>query len=208
MIRISPQRINELNMLYGGDSTTNTATSETFSQLGAAKVLKDSDTNGDKVITSDEVTLSQAAFDKLDADKNGKVTKQELEATFSGKGDQVYSYFLQKRKAAKSSELLDVIMNGKASSNASSTSVNKAAQQYITNKDKNKDGYLSNAELNLSAATFLKLDVNKDKKIDVSEMRTALKGYSTTLLKYYGTSSTSSTSSSSNGIINSLLDVI
>ncbi len=207
MLRVNPKALANLNMNLLNPDGGSTQTTEVFSQMGAKRCFRDSDKNGDKAITKDEVTLSQAAFDKLDADKNGKVTQEEMNVAFSGHGTEVYDYYTTKRRAAKSADLLALIMKeSTASSNANTTAVQKAAEKYIKNKDTNKDGVLDRGELKLSETTFLKLDVNKDNKVDTAEMKTALKGYGTTLSSYFDSKTT--TESQRNRAVNTLLDYI
>jgi Ca2+-binding EF-hand superfamily protein len=209
MLRVNPYKMANLGMSLLNQDSSSTQTTDTYAKIGANKVFKDSDANGDKVITKDEVNLSQAAFDKLDADKNGKVSKEEMQTTFAGHGTEVYQYYLQKKKKAKSSELLTQITSGTSSSGTSTntSAADKAAAKYVTNKDANKDGTLSRSELGLSATVFAKLDTTKDGKIDTTEMKAALKGYETTLNSYFSSSSTSSSTTQSS-VVSSLLDVI
>lgn len=208
MLRVNPYKMSQLNLSLFNQDSSSTQSTENFAQIGAAKVFKDSDKNGDKVITKDEVSLSQEAFDKLDADKNGKVTKDEMQEVFSGHGSEVYQYYLKKKKKAKSSELLDQVLKGTSASSTSTstTAVDKAATKYMTNKDANKDGVLSRSELGLAVSTFTKLDTTKDGKIDGTELKAALKGYETTLNSYF--SKTNSTNATQSSVVTSLLDVI
>jgi Ca2+-binding EF-hand superfamily protein len=209
MLRVNPYKMANLGMSLLNQDSSGTQATDTYAKIGANKVFKDSDANGDKAITKDEVSLSQAAFDKLDADKNGKVTKDELQTAFAGHGTEVYQYYLQKKKKAKSSELLAQVTSGSSSSGTTTdtSAVDKAAAKYVTNKDANKDGTLSRSELGLSATIFAKLDTSKDGKIDTTEMKAALKGYETTVSSYFSTNATSSTSTQSS-VVSSLLDVI
>ena len=211
MLRVNPYKMANLGMSLLNQDSSTTQTTDTFAKIGANKVFKDSDANGDKVITKDEVNLSQEAFDKLDADKNGKVTKEEMQTAFADHGTEVYQYYLQKKKTAKSSELLSKIVDSTTSDSSgtstTSSAVDKAAAKYVTNKDANKDGVLSRSELGLSATIFAKLDTSKDGKIDTTEMKAALKGYETTLNSYFSSSSTSSSTTQSS-VVSSLLDVI
>ena len=91
-------------MFLNEDSQTTSALPEgTLSNLAAAKYIKDNDKNKDGVLTSDEVSLSQEAFAKLDADSDGKVTADEMKTALKGQDSAIFQYYNKSGTAASDS---------------------------------------------------------------------------------------------------------
>lgn len=194
MLRVNPKVLADLGLggsLINGESDA-AQTGEVFSKLGAKKCFKDGDANRDGVITRDEVSISDAAYAKLDADGDGKVTEKEMREALAGRGGQIAAYYLKYKKAAKSSDLLEAILTGD-SSGSDTGYVEAAARKYIANKDANKNGTLEQGEVSLSAETFAKLDTDKSGTISLSEMKAALKGQDARLAAYFKSATSQNT---------------
>ncbi len=208
MLRVNPKILSDLgltNPLLGESSDSTQTTGEVFTKLGAKKVMKDDDANGDGVLSRDEVKISDAAYAKLDANSDGKVTEDELTDALAGRGNAIAAYYLKYRKAGKTNDMLESVLTGQSSNSASSGYVEAAAKKYIAGKDKDKNGTLEQGEVNLSATTFAKLDTNGDGKISLTEMKAALKGQDARLAAYF---KNASSSSESTDLTSSLLGTI
>jgi Ca2+-binding EF-hand superfamily protein len=171
-----------------------TSQNELFAKLGARKCFRDADANKDQVISQDEVTLSAEAFARLDASKDGKVTQEEISAAMAGHGKEVYSYYVSKRGGSNSLELLSTIL-GDSTKQDDDSAYEKAAKQYLTRKDANKDGVLSRTETPMAASTFTNIDTSGNGTIELSEMQAALKIHDTKLSTYFSSLSESSSQS-------------
>lgn len=197
MLRVNPKIIADLgltNPLLGESSDSTQSSGELFTKLGAKKVFKDDDANGDGVLSRDEVKISDAAYAKLDADGDGKVTEDELSDALAGRGSAIAAYYMKYRKAAKTDEMLESVLTGGSGSSSSAGYVDAAARKYIKNKDADKNGTLEQGEVGFSASTFAKIDTNGDGKISLSEMKAALKGQDARLAAYFKNASSSNES--------------
>lgn len=198
MLRVNPKIISDLGLsspLLGESTDSTTETSgEVFSKLGGKKVFKDDDANNDGVLTRDEVNISDAAYAKLDADGDGKVTEDEMTDALAGRGTSIAAYYLKYRKAAKTDEMLEAVLTGDSSSSGTSGYVEAAAKKYIENKDADDNGTLSQSEVGFSTSTFAKIDTNGDGQISLSEMKASLKGQDARLAAYFKNASSSSDS--------------
>ena len=190
-MRISSKQYLEATsqMAINGETSQN----ELFAKLGARKCFRDADANKDQAITEDEVTLSAEAFARLDASKDGILTQEEISAAMAGHGKEVYSYFVSKR-GANSQDLLNTLL-GESAKQDDGSAADKAAKQYLTRKDANKDGVLSRTETPMSASSFTNIDTSGNGTIELTEMQAALKIHDTKLSTYFSSLSESSSQS-------------
>lgn len=190
-MRISSRQYLEATsqMSINGETSQN----ELFAKLGARKCFRDADANKDQAITEDEVTLSAEAFARLDASKDGKLTQEEISAAMAGHGKEVYSYYVSKR-GANSQDLLSTLL-GESAKQDDGSAADKAAKQYLTRKDANKDGVLSRSETPMSASSFTNIDTSGNGTIELTEMQAALKIHDTKLSTYFSSLSESSSQS-------------
>lgn len=194
MLRVNPKILSDLGLqspLLGDSADSTQSSGEVFTKLGSKKVFKDDDANKDGVLTRDEVNISDAAYAKLDANSDGKVTEDEMSDALAGRGNAIAAYYLKHRRAAKTDEMLESVLTGDTGSSSDTGYVEAAAKKYIANKDKDKNGTLEQSEVSLSASAFAKIDTNSDGKINLSEMKAALKGQDTRLAAYFKSASSS-----------------
>jgi len=170
-MRVNPKLAN-LQYMYANGDTTSALPEGTLSNLAAVKYVKDNDKNKDKCLSIDEVTLSQAAFDKLDADKNGKIDLKEMKAGLKGQDEAIQAYYSGKKTAADPTSGL---LEPTTSDSSASTYSAKAAASFISANDKDKDGSLTHTEAGLSTAAFDNLDTDKNGKLSATEVQAGLK---------------------------------
>jgi Ca2+-binding EF-hand superfamily protein len=187
-MRVNPKLAN-LQYMYATDDTASGLPEGTYSNMAATKYVKDNDKNKDKCLTSDEVTLSKEAFDKLDADKNGKIDLKEMKAGLWGQDDAIKTYYKNKKSGSKD-DLASLV--GGSSSALAGTYANLAAAKFVKENDKNKDDKLSAGEAGLSKTAFDRLDTNKDGELDADEIRAGLYGQENTVAAFYENNGTGS----------------
>ncbi|OGR38767.1 MAG: hypothetical protein A2051_13300 [Desulfovibrionales bacterium GWA2_65_9] len=189
-MRVNPKFAN-LQYMYANGETTTSLPEGTYSNLAATKYIKDNDKNKDKSLTSDEVTLSQEAFDKLDQDKNGKIDLKEMKSGLKGQDDAIEAYYKNKKNKSGSTDIASSLLGDSADSLAGVYS-NLAAAKFIKENDKDKSDTLSSSEVTLSKETFDRLDQDKDGKLNLQEIRAGLKGQEETIEAFYEGHATSS----------------
>jgi len=191
-MRINPKIANQM-YLNSGNENSSCLASGTYTGLAAAKYIKENDKDGDKCLSADEVSLSAEAFAKLDADKNGKVSKEEMKKALAGKDNQIYQYY---KNGGATAETPDITSSLLTKSNASSTAAgaysNLAANRYMKDKDKNGDGVLSSDEVSLAANIFASMDKDKDGKATKAELQSVLSNQDDAIKKYYKNGGTGS----------------
>lgn len=186
-MRINPNIANQMYLNYTTNDSEDSSclATGTYSNLAAAKYIKDNDANKDGVLSSDEVTLSAEAYAKLDADSDGKVTKKEMQTALAGQDNTIYQYY----KNGGTEDLASTLLGSNASSTSSTTTggsySNMAATSYLSKNDADDDGVLSADEVSLSAEIFAKVDKNSDGSLTASELKTALAGKNSSILSYY-----------------------
>ncbi len=193
-MRVNPKFAN-LQYMYANGETATSLPEGTYSNLAATKYIKDNDKNKDKSLTSDEVTLSQEAFDKLDQDKNGKIDLKEMKSGLKGQDDAIEAYYKSKKNTSGSTDIASSLLGDSADSLAD-VYANLAAAKFIKENDKNKSDTLSSSEAPLSRETFDRLDLDKDGELNLQEIRAGLKGQEETVKAFYEDHATSSDISS------------
>ncbi len=202
-MRINPKLAN-LQYLYANGDTTSALPEGTYSNLAAAKFVKDNDKNKDKSLSIDEVTLSQEAFDKLDADKNGKIDLAEMKAGLKGQDAAIQAYYNSKASKTGSLDLASTLL-GSSTDQTKYTYTTQAAASFIDSKDKDKDGSLSLSESGLSSTVFNKRDTDKDGKLSQSEIQTAIKAKEQAYGTYYNNNvSTKTINSLTSGLLKTI----
>ncbi len=73
--------------------TSNAGAIGNFATLAASRFLKDRDKNGDGVLSTSEVSLSNKAFSKLDKNADRKITLGELNTALAGKNAAIQTYY-------------------------------------------------------------------------------------------------------------------
>lgn len=191
-MRVNPTLANQLYMNYeNGDTDTDSGTSilpsGTYTGLAAAKYVKDKDNDNDGKLSSDEVSISSAAFAALDKDSDGYVTKAEVKTALAGQDDTIYSSVKTGGSATDLDGLTESLLTGKSSaSNAKLTAyVKLAAKDYLSENDKNNDGVLSASEVTLTSNAFKSADTNGDGGISQSELQASLADDGESIYKYY-----------------------
>ncbi|MES9995294.1 hypothetical protein [Desulfovibrio aminophilus] len=190
-------------MTGGSDSSQTSETSAAGAQVAARKCIQDNDKNRDNVLTKDEVTISDEAFQKLDANGDNAIDRDEMRAYLNKNGKAIQTYVKNYKSLSKTSNILNELMDN--SSGNSSTDLAKAATEYIKKNDKNSDGVLSRSETKMASESFTRIDTNKDGVISAEELTTFLKG-SQQLLDSITNSSTSNDSSSTSKVISNYID--
>lgn len=167
------------------ESTTSVLPEGTYTGLAAAKYLKDNDKDHDGTLSSDEVSISAAAYAKLDADSDGKVSLDEVKASLKGQDDAIYQFY-SNGGAKSTKDLTSALLNASNSSAAASgTYSDLAASRFLKDKDADGDGELSVEETGLTASVFAKLDADDDGTVTAAELKTALSGQNAAIAKYY-----------------------
>jgi Ca2+-binding EF-hand superfamily protein len=189
-MRINPKFANQ-QYLYANGDTASALPEGTYSNLAASKYIKDNDTNKDKCLTSDEVTLSKEAFDKLDADKNGKIDLKEMKDALKGQDAAIQAYYSKKASNRSTSDIASSLVGGSADSLAD-IYANLASAKYIKENDKDKNGTLSSDETTLSKEAFDRLDLDKNGELSQEEIRAGLEGQESTVEAFYKDHTTSS----------------
>jgi len=199
-MRVNPKLANLQYMYANGDATSGLPEG-TYSNLAAAKYIKDNDKDKDKCLTIDEVTLSQEAFDKLDADKNSKIDLTEMKAGLKGQDDAIQAYYTNKKASSTTDNTSTLLEN--SSDSLTDTYANLASAKYIKENDEDGSDTLSSAEASLSETAFNKLDTDKNGELSQEEIRAGVTGQEGTIEDFY---ESNGTSSSISGTLSSLLE--
>jgi len=174
------------------ESTTSILPQGTYTKLAAAKYLKDNDKDHDGVLESDEVSISAAAYAKLDANSDGKVTQDEIANSLSGQDDAIYQFYANggaKSSVDLTSSLLSA-SNASAASNASYATL--AAKRFLAEMDENSDALLTSEESDLSTSVFNELDTDSSGTLSLSELKSALASKNSAITTYYKNGGTAS----------------
>ncbi len=166
-----------------GSSLKTALTQGTYVKQAVSGYISSNDKNKDGRLSRDEVTLSDEAYAKLDANSDGKVARSELQKALQGKDTQIYQYYKTGGAKTHPKDVVATLLSNAGNSTATS-SVTKAATQFIKDHDRSKDGKLSRAETTLSAEEFAKLDANSDGKLARIELAKALDGKGAAIDQY------------------------
>lgn len=192
MIRITTAMIAKYMPELLNESADSSSLPAACSRLAAQKCLKDNDQNQDQVLTKDEVSISEEAFDQYDANQDGKLDIDELKTLVADNQDALSSYIASGKAAMAKADLLAVLVNGSGDDENTGVYAQLSAKKYIQDNDTDKDGKLSAAETGFDAEDFAKLDTDGDQTIDQDELTAFLKPHESELKAYFsGTDSTS-----------------
>ncbi|MDR3640235.1 MAG: hypothetical protein P4L39_02820 [Humidesulfovibrio sp.] len=201
-MRINPAIANEMYLNYESESnsstdstsssSSSTATSilpkGTYSNLAAAKYIKDNDKDNDGKLSSDEVSISAAAFAALDKNSDGYVSLSEMKTALSGDDNAIFAYYKNGGASSGQKDVTTSLLNGTSSTSSNAavnTYVKMAAKAYISANDTNGDGKLSASEVSLTSNAFVKMDTNSNGSLSLSELENALSGQGESIYKYY-----------------------
>ncbi len=109
-MRVNPKILANMLSLYNDGQSATGLPEGTYSNLAAAKYLKDNDKNKDGVLSADEVTLSQEAIDKLDTDKSGAISLKEMRAALKGQDSTIQAYYKNKKTKLSSADLTSSVL--------------------------------------------------------------------------------------------------
>lgn len=172
-MRVNPKLAN-LQFLYANDQAATGLPEGTYSNLAAAKYLKDNDKNKDGVLSQDEVTLSEEAYAKLDADKNGKIDLKEMKAALKGQDAAIEAYYKNKKAERGKTDVASTLLASAADQDAGKyTAI--AAERFVKDNDADKDGGLSRQEAALSEAAFAKLDQDNNGRLVQKEVQAGIR---------------------------------
>jgi Ca2+-binding EF-hand superfamily protein len=91
MSAISPAQLNAMAISLGSSSGQSaSAVPDSILKAAAKKYIKENDADKDGVLSQDEVTWSQEAFEKADADGSGAVDQGEIKTALQGDENTVY----------------------------------------------------------------------------------------------------------------------
>jgi len=197
-MRINPYIANQMYLNYmsdnGNDTSSGSSTGNsssilpagTYSNLAAAKYIKDNDKDHDGKLTNDEVSISAEAFAKLDKNSDGNVSLDEMKTALSGQDDAIYSFY-KNGGATSGKDITSSLLDGTSTSASSNASlyVKMAAKGYLSAFDKNGDGALSASEVSLASNAFKAIDLNSNGSLTVSELQSALADDGDSIYKYY-----------------------
>ncbi len=193
-MRVNPYIANQMYLNYTTNSDSNGDVSGsilpqgTYSKLAAAKYIKDNDKDHDGKLTSDEVSISSAAFAKLDTDSDGYISKSEMTTALSGKDDEIYSFY-KSGGSETGEDITDELLEGTSSTSSSSNAklyTKMAAKAYIKAYDTNSDGVITASEASaLASNVFASIDTNSNGSLTLAELENALADDGDSIYKYY-----------------------
>lgn len=150
----------------------------------ASRYIKDHDKNKDGRLSRSETTLSAEEYAKLDVNADGRLTRDELEKALNGKKEAIDKYYASGGEKTHDEDMAAAVLftsNAGGITNFSGL----AANRLLKDRDRNGDGVLSANELGLSNKAFAKIDKDKDRKITINELNTALAGKNSAIQTYY-----------------------
>jgi len=123
------------------------------------------DTNGDGVLTADEIP-DAAIFAKVDADKNGKITREEV-ARFLGGAPAPKKKPEPKKKAEERKSEGTMVKPPRT--------LNEHVEDFFRRFDRNKDGKVQREEFQAGEEVFKKYDRSRDGSLSKREVRRYVK---------------------------------
>ena len=90
MTKISTAQLNAMAMSLSSGSTTQSTVPDSILKAAAKKYIKENDADKDGVLSQDEVTWSEEAFQKADLDSSGAVDQDEIKTALSNDENTVY----------------------------------------------------------------------------------------------------------------------
>ena len=130
---------------------------------------KDADKSG--TLSAAELGVSQSNVAEFDTDGDGQVSQAELEAGLKAQREQMQNQLLQNGQLG----MLQASMGQGAQGLDMSKMDTQMAQNIFAQKDADKSGGLSAAELGVTAAQLKKVDTDGDGQVSQDELTAALK---------------------------------
>lgn len=125
---------------------------------GIEKRFEMMDKNTDGFVEKDEFKGPPQIFDKIDADKDGKITKEEMK-----------QHHENKKKEFDTDG--DGQLSAQERENMQKKMMGKGIEEQFKRKDKNGDGFLDKSEFIGPPQVFDKLDEDKDGKLSMDELK-------------------------------------
>ncbi|MHC4340966.1 MAG: EF-hand domain-containing protein [Planctomycetota bacterium] len=133
-----------------------------FAQDQANDIFRIWDTNGDGVLTADEIP-DAAIFAKVDADKSGKITREEVARFLGGAPAPTKKPEPKKKADERKSEGTMVFLPPRT--------LNEHVEDFFRRFDKNKDGKVQREEFQAGEEVFKKYDRSRDGNLSRREVR-------------------------------------
>jgi Ca2+-binding EF-hand superfamily protein len=132
-----------------------------LAQDQASDIFRIWDTNGDGVLTADEIP-DAAIFAKVDGDKNGKITREEV-ARFLGGAPAPEKKPKPKKKAEERKSEGTMVKPPRT--------LNEHVEDFFRRFDRNKDGKVQREEFQAGEEVFKKYDRSRDGSLSRREVR-------------------------------------
>lgn len=146
----------------------------------AGKVLQSSDSDGDSLLTIEEIGLSEESFSSLDTDGDGSLSTTELEESLSSKMESMKNKELTPEEFGSFLSELGLEVppppQGKEGSMPPPPDASQMASDIFSTKDGDSDGLLSIDELGIDEALFASLDSDEDGSITQEELEKGISG--------------------------------
>ncbi len=142
---------------------------------------KDADKSGS--LSASELGVSQDNVAEYDTDGDGQVSSSELQAALKAKREKMQASMQSEMLQSGQMGMLQASMGRGMDMSKVDT---KMSQNIISEKDANKDGVLSAAELGVSADKLSKVDADGDGGVSESELTASLKSHRETMMSENG----------------------
>ena len=144
---------------------------------------KDADKSGS--LSASELGVSQDNVAEYDTDGDGQVSSSELQAALKAKREKMQASMQNQMLQDGQMGMLQASMGGMQGMDMGKMDT-KMSQDIISEKDANKDGVLSAAELGVSADKLSKVDADGDGGVSESELTASLKSHRETMMSENG----------------------